>query len=226
MYSPKICVVITAKDTWEALEILQKVIAQCPDLIEIRFDYMEFQSDPAAIRKITDLPLIATNRRKDQGGYSKLNEQERVGSIIEAIDAGFEYADIELNTPHLEELGSQIKNLGGKFLVSHHDYQKTPPIRELRETMNQMLDYGADLCKIIGTARSPADNLTYLSLYSSREKNGLVCFGMGNNGVLSRVLTPLLGGEFTYASFHSGRESAPGQLTLSEMREIYNLLGI
>jgi 3-dehydroquinate dehydratase len=35
-----------------------------------------------------------------------------------------------------------------------------------------------------------------------------------------------VGGEFTYASSHVGGESAPGQLTLAEMREIYTLMGV
>ncbi len=40
MASPRICVVITAKDTAEALERLTDVASQGPDLIEVRFDYM------------------------------------------------------------------------------------------------------------------------------------------------------------------------------------------
>lgn len=200
--------------------------SQGPDLIEVRFDYMESPGDPGIIRDSTDLPLIATNRRKDQGGHSKMKEPDRVAVILEAVEAGFDYADLELNTPKLEELGSRVKVLGGSLVISHHDFEGTPSAEELREIMNRMVERGADICKIIGTAQSPRDNLVYLGLFGSPREGGLVCFGMGRDGILSRVLSPIVGGEFTYASSHEGGESAPGQLTLAEMREVYTLMGV
>ena len=226
MGSPNICVVITASDTTEALERLTEIASQGPDLIEIRFDYMEAPGDPGIIRDSTDLPLIATNRRRDQGGHSMMSEPDRVAVILDAVEAGFDYADLELNTPDLDELGSRVKALGGSLAISYHDFQGTPLAEELRETMSRMVERGTDVCKIIGTAQSPRDNLTYLHLFGSHREGGLVCFGMGRDGILSRVLSPLMGGEFTYASSHAGGESAPGQLTLAEMREIYRLMGV
>jgi len=224
--SPRICVVITARDTAEALERLTDVASQAPDLIEVRFDYMESPGDPGIIRDSTDLPLIATNRRRDQGGHSRMSEPDRVAAILDAVEAGFDYADLELNTPDLADIGSRVKALGGSLVISHHDFKGTPMAVQLRETTNRMLERGADVCKIIGTAQSPRDNLVYLSLFGSHREGGLVCFGMGRDGILSRVLSPLMGGEFTYASSHAGGKSAPGQLTLAEMREIYTLMGV
>ncbi len=226
MASPRICVVITARDTAEALQRLTDVASQGPDLIEVRFDYMESPGDPGVIRDSTDLPLITTNRRSDQGGHSMMKEPDRVAVILDAVEAGFDYADLELNTPDLDDLGSRVKALGASLVVSHHDFQGTPSAEELRETMSRMVERGADVCKIIGTAQSPRDNLVYLGLFGSHREGGLVCFGMGRDGILSRVLSPLMGGEFTYASSHAGGESAPGQLTLAEMREIYTLMGV
>ena len=226
MGSPKICVVITAKDTEEALQRLTEVASQGPDLIEVRFDYMKSPSNPGIIRDSTDLPLIATNRRSDQGGHSEMSEPDRVAVILDAVEAGFDYADLALNTPDLDDLGSRVKALGGSLVISHHDFKGTPTADQLRETMSRMVERGADVCKIIGTAKSPRDNLVYLSLFGSHTEGGLVCFGMGRDGILSRVLSPLMGGEFTYASSHAGGESAPGQLTLAEMREIYTLMGV
>jgi len=226
MGSPKICVVITAGNMAEALERLTEVASQGPDLIEVRLDYMESPGDPGIIRDSTDLPLIATNRRRDQGGHSRMEEPDRVAAILNAVETGFDYADLELNTPGLDEIGSRVKALGGSLVISHHDFNGTPSTEELRETMIQMVERGADISKIIGTTQSPRDNLTYLDLFGSPREGGLVCFGMGRDGILSRVLSPLMGGEFTYASSHTGGESAPGQLTLAEMREIYTLMGV
>jgi len=226
MGSPKICVVITARNMAEALDRLTEVASQTPDLIEVRFDYMESPGDPGTIRDSTDIPMIATNRRRDQGGHSRMKEADRVAVILDAVEAGFDYADLELNTPDLDEIGSRVKALEGSMVISHHDFNGTPSADELRETMSRMVEHGADVCKIIGTAQSTRDNLVYIGLFGSHREGGLVCFGMGRDGILSRVLSPLMGGEFTYASSHSGGESAPGQLTLAEMREIYRLMGV
>lgn len=155
-----------------------------------------------------------------------MSEPDRVAAILDAVEAGFDYADLELNTPDLDDLGSRVKALGASLVVSHHDFEETPSGEELRETTSRMVEHGADVCKIIGTAQSARDNLVYLGLFGSHREGGLVCFGMGRDGILSRVLSPLMGGEFTYASSHAGGESAPGQLTLAEMREIYALMGV
>ncbi|MEM2960941.1 MAG: type I 3-dehydroquinate dehydratase, partial [Candidatus Bathyarchaeia archaeon] len=61
--------------------------------------------------------------------------------------------------------------------------------------------------------------------YEMSKKTNLVCFAMGENGLLSRILSPLFGASFTYASLERGLETAPGQITISELREIYRRLG-
>jgi 3-dehydroquinate dehydratase len=47
---------------------------------------------------------------------------------------------------------------------------------------------------------------------------------MGAAGQLSRVLCPLVGGYFTYASIEEGMESADGQITVKSLKEIYRIL--
>ncbi len=226
MVSPRICVVITAKNTAEILERLSLIIPQKPDLVEIRLDYLESYANLGEIREFTDLPLIATNRRKDQGGLSVIEESKRLQKITNSIEMGFTYADIEVITPKLTDISAKIHDLGGKLILSHHNFQKTPSVKRINEIKKIMLDQNADICKIIGTANTLEDNLTYLSLYKAKGDEALVSFGMGSNGILSRVLSPIIGAEFTYASTHIGSESAPGQLTLAQMREIYMLMGV
>jgi 3-dehydroquinate dehydratase len=48
---------------------------------------------------------------------------------------------------------------------------------------------------------------------------------MGGLGQISRVLCPMVGGYFIYASIEAGKESAEGQMTVSELRWIYDILG-
>lgn len=45
---------------------------------------------------------------------------------------------------------------------------------------------------------------------------------MGERGLISRVLCPKFGGYLTFATLSTGKESAPGQPTLSDLLDIYN----
>ena len=226
MGSPKICVVVTARDTEDVVETIGRVEAHLPDLIEIRLDYLEVSYDLDVIRGASKLPLIATNRGKEQGGLSYETDSQRMGPVIRACEAGFEYADIEIALPQAGQIAERVKDLGAKAILSHHDFKGTPPKESLKGIMTGMLGAGADICKIIGTANKPADNLTYLNLIQENPSVSLVSFGIGRTGLLSRVFSPLFGAAYTYASSEAGRESAPGQLTVPELRQIYGIMGV
>ena len=226
MGSPKICVVVTARDTEGVVETIGRVEAQRPDLIEIRLDYIEGPYELDVIRNASTLPMIATNRGTEQGGFSSEAAPERMGPIIRACEAGFEYADIELALPQAGQITKRVKDLGAKAIISHHDFKGTPPKDRLNEIKTGMLGVGANICKIVGTATKPADNLAYLNLIQENPTVSLVSFGMGKTGLLSRVFSPLFGAAYTYASSEAGRESAPGQLTIPELRQIYGIMGV
>jgi 3-dehydroquinate dehydratase type I len=86
---------------------------------------------------------------------------------------------------------------------------------------------GGDVCKIVTTANCLEDNLTLLSFIAFASKRvNVVCFGMKEAGRVSRLLSPLFGGFFTFASFESGAETAPGQLTIDGMKAAYRLLEV
>jgi 3-dehydroquinate dehydratase I len=69
-----------------------------------------------------------------------------------------------------------------------------------------------------------ADNLTLLKLIKQFPDTDIVAFAMGEAGKISRILSPLAGGYFTYACLNAGKESADGQMTVRELLEIYNCL--
>jgi 3-dehydroquinate dehydratase type I len=226
MGKPKICVVITASDPLRAVEVVSKMLVQAPDLMEVRLDYMKNPGYLKQIREATTLPLIATNRLQEQGGLWGGTEKDRVQVLLSACEAGFDYVDLELCTDSVLELGEQLKSLGAKLILSHHDFKSTPPMQGLRSIMREEFAAGADICKIVGTAKDRDDNLTYLKFLHENPDISLVSFGMGTEGVLSRVFSPLFGGVYTYASTNEGEESAPGQLTVSDLRTIYRIMGV
>jgi 3-dehydroquinate dehydratase type I len=83
-----------------------------------------------------------------------------------------------------------------------------------------------DIVKIVTFARSWEDNLNILSLISHarKRKQEIVTFCMGEKGKMSRIFSPIIGAAWTYASITRGKASAPGQLTVEEMREVWGRL--
>lgn len=111
-------------------------------------------------------------------------------------------------------------------MISYHNVKATPPLDALRQIVNRQLAAGADICKVVTTARTFADNMTVLDLIAAfSPKNKIVAFAMGTKGQFSRILCPLAGGYFTYASSERGKESADGQITVNDLRKIYKILG-
>jgi 3-dehydroquinate dehydratase type I len=80
--------------------------------------------------------------------------------------------------------------------------------------------------KIVPFARSWEDNLTILSLipFAKARKQEIVAFCMGEKGKISRIYSPFLGAAWTYASLDQGRASAPGQLTVRELTDIWKTM--
>ncbi|OGD55272.1 type I 3-dehydroquinate dehydratase [Candidatus Bathyarchaeota archaeon RBG_13_60_20] len=226
MDKPRICAVITSSDLERVVEAINKALVQVPDLIEVRFDYMENPGCLTRIREATVLPLIATNRLREQGGLWNGKETDRIQVLLSACDAGFDYVDLELSTYSVVEVGESVKALGAGLIVSHHDFENTPGIQALRSIMREELGAGANVCKIVGTARDRNDSLTYLRFLHENPGIDLVSFGMGAAGVMSRIFSPIFGGAYTYASTNMGEESAPGQLTISDLRTIYKILRV
>lgn len=217
MKKPSICAVVVAND----LQLIREV-ALLADLFELRVDLIgEGWQD--LTRKL-DKPWIATNRVSAEGGLWQGPEARRIEALLQAVELGAGYIDVEVNTPNLENIARAIKRRT-KLLLSYHDLEKTPSLDDLKRIVRKQLNAGADICKVVCMAREPEDNLTVLQLIKEFPEVKIVAFAMGPLGMLSRVLCPLVGSEFTYASIEKGKESAKGQLTVNEMRNIYEMMG-
>ncbi len=113
-----------------------------------------------------------------------------------------------------------------RIVLSVHDFQRTPSERELVAMYRRMVKMKPDLIKIATYANGIEDNLKILSLVPLARRDGqrIVALCMGKQGKMSRVFAPLIGGAWAYASLSPQKISAPGQLTVFEMREIWKRL--
>jgi len=223
----KICVSVPPKTVAEALNLIEKAEKQRADFIEVRLDSLKKHNELANIANCSKTPLIATNRSPKCQGKFLGSESERKKILLDAARNGFEYVDVELSTPNLNDILGNLRGMSIKPIISFHDFDETPNPSQLNEVLRKEIDNGADICKIITTARLVKDNLTVLDFVSKSSKNArIVCFSMGELGKPSRLLSPVFGAFFTIASLESGRKTASGQLTIQEMRTVYETLGL
>ena len=213
---PKICLAIVEDDI-KSIKQVEPLV----DLFEVRIDLIGdgWQELVKQLRK----PWIACNRSASEGGKGEKIEAIRIGKLLKAIELGAGMVDIEFRTENLAEVVPLIKKRS-QCVVSSHDYQRTPAVDELRDIAKKQLHAGADICKIVTTATKVEDNMAVLQLVSEFSKQRIVAFAMGEPGLLSRLLCPLVGGEFTYASIGRGKESAPGQMAIREFRNLYEMM--
>jgi 3-dehydroquinate dehydratase-1 len=225
--SPKICVSVMERTVENTVKALRRLEAHNPDLIEIRFDLIEPYSSISEIREATDRRIIATNRLKNQGGFFAGSERERLWTLRQAARESFDYVDIELKTKDLNTMVRQVKRHGSNAIVSYHNSSLTPSQNVLQSILTHEKRAGANICKIVCTARTRGDNLrclTFVNAHAHRTK--LVCFAMGKLGRPSRILSPLFGADFTFASLDSHTATAKGQLSIDNVRNVWGLLGV
>jgi 3-dehydroquinate dehydratase type I len=216
MRKPRICATIVDDD----IDIVRQV-EPLVDLFEVRIDLIgdRWQAVAAQINK----PWIACNRMAEEGGRWDESEARRVERLLLAAEMGASIVDIELRSKNIENLVPAIKKRSG-CLVSSHDLEKTPEIDEIRSIITRQHQVGADICKVVTMARSVDDNWTLLQAISEFRNVQVVSFAMGPLGTLSRILSPLTGGYFTYASMKSGKESAQGQVTVKDLTKLYEMV--
>lgn len=216
MNKPRICAVIVTADS-ELIAAIEPLV----ELFEVRIDLIG--DGWQKLVKQLGKPWIACNRSAAEGGSWRGDETRRIEELVEATELGANIVDIELETKDLAEVIPVIKKRA-KCLLSFHQLEKTPPLEEMKGIVNRQLEAGADICKIVTTAQRFEDNLSVLQLITDHPETKMVAFAMGPLGLASRILCPLVGGDFTYASVEKGKESAPSQITVEKLRAIYEMM--
>ncbi len=216
MHKPRICGVITNSD----LAVIDEA-GPSVDLFELRLDLIG-DSWPKVAESINK-PWIATCRLKTEGGAWHESEARRKEVLLKACQSGATMVDLELATPNLKRLVPLIKHKA-RLIISYHNFKVTPTAHELRRLAARQFDAGADIAKISTWANGLDDNINLLNLAHEFHQKEVIITSMGEKGIISRILSPLAGSAFTFVSVKKGFESAEGQLTAPELRQIYSSL--
>ena len=211
-----ICVSIQEFSAEECLNSLRGV-----DFAEIRLDKMAADMD--GIKKIFSRHprLIATCRP------GTMADEKRLELLSKGIEAGAAFIDVEVDSE--EEFKNSIiekaRAKGCRVIVSYHNFRMTPQRSELEHIVNLCFDSGADMAKIACKVRTEKDNALLLGLL--QDQRLLVIVGLGEKGKITRLVAPLLGSPFTYASHAKGKETAEGQLDKKSLeRALRNLRNV
>ena len=221
-----ICIPIAAATTDAAIERMERA-ATLADLVELRIDRIP-GADLERLLTACRTPVIVTNRSRQEGGGFTGTEKERVERLKEAVRLGADYVDIETATdPALKSgLREAIIGTSAKLIVSWHDFSGTPPSEFLKAKLEECMSDGPAIVKIVTHADDASDCLRVLELipYARQRGQTIIAFCMGRRGKISRITAPLLGSVIAYASLEPEEASAPGQLTIHQMREISRLM--
>ena len=224
---PRICVSIGRETIDDVLAVADSVASQA-DVLEIRLDCLTVPAISPFVNALSR-PLLFTNRPQWEGGQFAGEEETRMGALLEAVAENSGYVDLELLAPDEShrKMRMALQESETKLILSWHNFQDTPTREELVGRLALMQDRGADIGKIVTTAHSHGDVLRVLALQEVAQQLDfpLIAFCMGRPGVISRVATCDLGGYMTYCAVSADEATAPGQLSVSALREIYSLLG-
>ena len=203
------------------------------DVLELRIDLLE--DEERSVEKLKEfvsmltMPVVITNRKKEEGGSFTGTEEERIALLSSILDtAEVDAVDIELSSPAAGKttIVKKAKSLRIPVIFSFHDFKGMASRSELLKIIARMYEEGGSIAKIAVTPETFSEALLLLSLTHelSREGKLLATIGMGPVGRHLRVIAPLYGSVLTYGFIEGEEAVAPGQFSVRELKSMLNRL--
>ncbi len=208
--------------------------AEVADIIELRLDCLEDAKldetapDLRSLLASCSRPVILTFRPAEQGGQRALDDADRGAFLsLSRSDLETDFIDIELDL--LLKLidgalpGGELPRDWSRIVCSHHDFTGVP--FDLEKIYERMTCTPARILKIAVQADEITDCIPIFHLLDRARHEGrkIIALAMGNAGVATRILGPSHGAFLTYGSLDSAHATAPGQLTATDLRDLYRI---
>lgn len=220
-----ICVPITENKAENFLNAINEAAINA-DAIELRLDYLHENELANVLSALPaqeiSKPLIFTFRPREQGGMRDLPLENRLAfwqALSGEIKALISYADFELDlVEFLADKNPPIE--WAKIICSNHNFDETPA--NLETTFDRIARTPAAVVKIATKANSISDCLPLFALME-RTRKPVIILGMGLAGISTRILALSRGAMLTFGALRRGAESASGQPTVTELRDLYRV---
>ena len=196
------------------------------DIIEWRADFLPkeaiLQVAPAIFEKFAGRELLFTLRTRAEGGEIDLDSAEYV-QIIKDVAQLYqpEYIDFEFfsHKDVFEEM-LDFPNL----VLSYHNFQETP--ENMMEILSELTSLTPKVVKVSVMAHTEQDVLDLMNFTRGfktlNPEQEYVTISMGKMGKVSRITSDVTGSSWSFASLDEA--SAPGQISLSSMKKIREIL--
>jgi 3-dehydroquinate dehydratase / shikimate dehydrogenase len=207
----RLCVTVTGATTAELCKRRDEVADA--DLVELRLDSV---SDPSVAGALAGrrCPVVVTCRPTWEGGQFAGSEEERRRVLIDALQLGAEYVDIEWRARFDDVIAGVA---GRRIVLSMHDFNGVPA--DLPAQVQSMRATGADIVKVAVTMKKLSDCVPLLDLGAQTSRQGgFIVIGMGPYGAPTRILASRFGSAWTYA----GALREVGQLDARMLAKSYH----
>jgi 3-dehydroquinate dehydratase / shikimate dehydrogenase len=223
----KICAVVAAESAAAMWNQLERALSGTKT-IELRLDWLANDGEierflarlAARGRREAVLTnratLIATCRRREAGGRYRGTIAKQLIRLGEALRAGCEWYDLELESASRcpSELLDVLLGEGWQ-ICSAHFFQRAP--KDFKPVVVRLSSVQPDAIKIAAQCESLSE--AWRALAIARGRRDAIAVPMGDVVLPMRVLSLREGGNLVYAPVENA--TAPGQVSLNEMVNLY-----
>lgn len=227
---PLIAIPVAAHTLQELKEKAAAIRSLPFDVLEWRMDGLDALSPELATQGLSlvkseiSTPIIATVRTSKEGGsfpYEDALYESCVTAVMTGLRPGSDAVDVEMERTPAPRLIEKARALGLSVIVSFHDFSRTPKKEDIVSRFLTMKARKASIGKIAVMAHSDADACTMMEAMAQVHKTApdfpFIGISMGPFGQITRILGGKAGSILTFVS--AGEASAPGQISLSTMKQ-------
>lgn len=202
------------------------------DMVELRVDRLGVEPVRELLRRPQPLETILTVRQRDEGGDWDGSLDDKLEILCDLAAQGVDFVDLEWTLwRRSANARARMGALCGrdsadasaglpKLILSHHDLRAAPD--DLDGLVREVRASGADVVKVVSTARDATDALRMVELVRRHSSDGpIIGLAMGEGGLASRILCRTAGAFLTFAAPRAGEGSAPGQPTIAVLKSDY-----
>ncbi len=240
MRRPGICIPITDTTRDRIIQRAKEFAVLPAELVEWRVDFFagyekEIISVLRELREVLrEKKLIVTLRTVQEGGEENGSRFGYTALLSDVAASGLaDYVDVEIHRDPdaVQAVIRAAEQSGTKIIGSFHDFTQTPSEEENLHILEEARTCGADIGKVacMPSTEVECGRVDAVRLLAATEQMKekypdfpLITMCMGEAGKMTRLYGGLYGSEVSFGCV--GRASAPGQIELSEMKEVFDKL--